>query len=95
MFEELQLDPAYGLSLPARVAATGLQVLTVDSRIHLNRGGDTMARMMVESTWALCDKYLATGQAGPGDINKYIENANRDDCWALHYSTVSVIARKA
>ena len=63
MFEQMQLDPAYGLSLPGKIATAGLQVLRVDSRIHLNRGGDTMARMMGESTRALRDKYVATGEA--------------------------------
>jgi SAM-dependent methyltransferase len=95
MFEQMQLDPAYGLSLPARIAAAGLQVLTVDSRIHLNRGGDTMARMMGESTRALREKYIATGEADATDIEKYIENANNARFWAVYYSTVSVIARPA
>jgi hypothetical protein len=94
MFEQMQLDPAYGLSLPGKIAAEGLQVLRVDSRIHLNRGGDTMARMMGESTKALREKYVATGQADPADIEKYIENTNNDQFWAVYYSTVSVIAAK-
>jgi predicted O-methyltransferase YrrM len=92
MFEQMQLDPAYGLSLPRKIATAGLQVLKVDSRLHVNRGGDTMARMMGESTRALSDKYVATGEADAKDINKYIENANNDRFWAIYYSTVSVVA---
>jgi hypothetical protein len=92
MFEQMQLDPAYGLSLPAKVAAEGLQVVRVVADLHLNRGGDAMGRMMGESTRALGDKYLATGNAGPADIEKYIENSNKDGFWAVYHSTVSVVA---
>jgi len=95
MFEQMQLDPAYGLSLPGKIAAEGLQVARVDSRIHLNHGGDTMARLMGESTKALREKYVTTGEAGAADIEKYIENANNDQFWAVYYSTVSVVAVKA
>lgn len=94
MFEQMQLDPSYGLTLPAKAAAEGLQVLRVDAHLHLNRGGDTMALMMAESTRALRDKYVATGEADAKDIEKYIENANRADFWAVYYSTVSVVAKK-
>jgi len=95
MFEELQLDPAYGLSLPRKIADEGLRIVRVDSHIHLNRGGDTMARMMGESTKALREKYVATGEADPSDIERYIENANNERFWGVYYSTVSVIAQKA
>jgi hypothetical protein len=84
MFEQMQLDPAYGLTLPGKVATAGLQVLKVDARIHLNGGGDAMARMMGESTRALRDKYVATGEADAKDIDKYIENANNDGFWAVY-----------
>ena len=50
-------------------------IVRVDSYIHLNRGGDTMARMMGASTKALGEKYVATGEADPSDIERYIENA--------------------
>jgi 2-polyprenyl-3-methyl-5-hydroxy-6-metoxy-1,4-benzoquinol methylase len=94
MFEQMQLDPAYGLTLPGKVVAEGLQILRTDARLHLNRGGNTMARMMGESTRALRDKYVATGQATPADIDRYIENANNQAFWAVYYTTVSVIAVK-
>lgn len=92
MFEQMDLDPAYGLSLPAKIAAEGLKILQVDAHIHLNRGGDTMARMMGESTSVLREKYLATGEAGPADIENYIRNANDPSFWSVYYSTVSVVA---
>jgi SAM-dependent methyltransferase len=94
MFEQMQLDPAYGLSLAGKIAAAGLQVLKVDAPIHLNRGGDTMARMMGESTRALRDKYVATGEADMTDIEKYIANANNSRFWVVYYSTVTVIATR-
>lgn len=94
MFEQMRLDPAFGLSLPRKIAAEGLRILRADSRFHLGRGGDTMARMMGESTRALRDKYIATGEADCADIDKYIENANDARFWAVYYSTVSVVAEK-
>jgi SAM-dependent methyltransferase len=94
MFEEMLLDPAYGLSLPEKIAAAGLQVLEVDSRIHLACGGSPLARMMGESTRALADKYVATGEASLSDIERYIANAGNPCFWSVYYATVSVIAKK-
>jgi SAM-dependent methyltransferase len=95
MFEEMELEPAYGLSLPEKVSARGLRILQVDSRLHLARGGDPIARMMGESTRALGARYVETGEAGPEDIEAYIANANDERCWGVWYSTVSVIAAKS
>jgi hypothetical protein len=95
MFEQMQLDPGFGLTLPAKIAKAGLEVLTVDSHLHLNRGGDTMALMMGESIRALREKYIATREADATDIEKYIENANNARIWAVYYSTVSVIAKRS
>jgi SAM-dependent methyltransferase len=95
MFEELQLNPAYGLSLPAKIACQGFQLVEVDSRMHLARGGSAMARMMAASTRALAGKYVATGETRDGDIEAYIRNAENPRLWAVYYSTVSVVARKA
>lgn len=92
MFEQTQLDPACGLSLPGIIAAEGLEIRRVDANVHLNRGGETMARMMGESARALADKYVATGEAGPADVEKYIQNANHPDFWAVYFTTVSVLA---
>jgi len=95
MFEQMQLDPAYGLSLPAKVAAEGLRLQRVEARLHLNRGGDTLARMMGESTHALRDRYVGTGKANQADVERYIENAADPQSWFVYYSTVAVIAEKA
>ena len=94
MFEEMQLDPAFGLSLPRKIAEEGMRALRVGSRLHLNRGGNTLARMMGESTRALREKYVGTGEADCADVEKYIANANDDRFWAVYYSTVSVVAEK-
>ena len=94
MFEDMSLDPAYGLSLPEKTAAAGLHVLEVDTRIHLACGGSPVARMMGESTRALADKYVATGEASPSDIERYIANAGNHHFWAVYYATVCVVAKK-
>jgi SAM-dependent methyltransferase len=94
MFEELSLDPAYGFTLPQKVDAVGLAIQNVDSCIHLACGGSALARMMAESTAALADKYVATTEASPPDIEQYIANAHNPHFWAVYYSTVSVIASK-
>ena len=94
MFEQMQLDPAFGLHLPARAASAGLQVLNVDARIHLNKGGDALARMMAESARALRQKYLATGQIDSDDVESYIRTAYCDPRWRVYYSTISVTATK-
>jgi hypothetical protein len=95
MFENMQLDPAYGLTLPQRIAAMGLEILRVDSRLHLDRGGDTMARMMGHSTSALRDKYVTTGKCDGSDIEAYIKNSADPNFWAVYYSTVAVIATRS
>jgi hypothetical protein len=94
MFEQMDLDPAYGLTLPKRVAAAGLQILHADARLHLNRGGDTMTRMMGHSTSALADKYVATEEANRADIERYIHNSSNPHFWSVFYSTATVIARR-
>lgn len=94
MFDEMELNPGYGLRLPEKVTEQGLQIVEVDSRVHLARGGSLMARMMGASTRALADKYVATGEATEGDIDEYIRNTSNDQFWTVYYSTVSVIARK-
>lgn len=94
LFENMGLNPRFGLTLPEKVAAEGLQVQEVDSRNHLARGGSLMARMMGTSTRALADKYIATGEASEADIDRYIDNTNDNQFWTVYYSTISVVATK-
>lgn len=92
MFEQRGLNPAYGLALPRQTAAEGLAIQSVEARLHLDRGGGPLARMMAASTKALRDKYIATGEASPEDVDMYIADAHNERVWALYYATVSVIA---
>lgn len=94
MFRQLHLDPGYGLSLPEKVAQQGLEILHVESSLHLDRGGSPMGQMMAESTDALREKYIATGEADAADIDEYIANSTNDEFWTVFYATISVIARK-
>lgn len=94
MFEQMRLDPGYGLALPERLAAQGFQTVEVDSHIHVARGGTVMARMMGASTRALAEKYIATGEADDEDIEEYIRNTENEQVWSVYYSTVSVVAMK-
>lgn len=94
LFEDMGLNPGYGLTLPERVAAQGLKVVELDSRIHLARGGSGMAQMMAASTTALGDKYIATGEASQADIDQRLENARDEQFWTVYYSTISVVASK-
>ena len=54
-----------------------------------------VATLMAESAVALRSKYLATGKATEADIDDYIGAARNPASWAIYYSTVAVIARKA
>ena len=94
MFTEMELDPAFGLTLPGKVAAEGLRIIDVVAQIHLDRGGSGVARMMAASTAALADRYVATGEADVTDIDAYLQNCADETFWAAYYSTVSVVARK-
>jgi ubiquinone/menaquinone biosynthesis C-methylase UbiE len=94
MFEQMQLNPGYGSTLPEKIAAEGIQLLDVDSRMHLARGGSPMARMMGASTNALAEKYVATGEASEADLDEYVRKTTDERFWTVYYATVSVIATK-
>jgi hypothetical protein len=95
MFEELLLDPAYGLSLPRKIAEAGLHIVHAECRVHLARGGSPVARMMAASTTSLANTYVATGEAIRSDIERYVRNAADKKWWSIYYSTVSVVATKS
>lgn len=94
LFEDMSLDPAYGLTLPEKISAAGLRIVEVNSRIHLAPGGSLMARMMAASTTALADKYIGTGEASQADIDDRLKRAQDGAPWTVYYSTVSVVASK-
>lgn len=93
MFVNTGLDPAYGLTLPGKVAEAGFEVQQSRAIMHLCPGNSPIARMMAESAIALRKEYAATGMATDQDIDQYVAHANDNRRWSIYYSTVSVIAR--
>ncbi len=93
MFQDGGLNPAYGLTLPQKVADAGFDVIRTDSRLHLCPGGAPIAEVMAESAVVLRDQYIKTGLATEGDIDHYVSRAQDVAYWAVYYTTVSVWAR--
>lgn len=54
-----------------------------------------MARVMKMSAGQLGEKYLATGVAGPSDLECYCRFANDPNSWAIYYATIAVSGQKA
>ena len=92
MFENLGLNPGYGLELPRKVAAEGLQVVATDARLHLARGGSPMGRMMAASQQTLAAKLVATGEVTEAEIEEYVRDSQHSESWTIYYCTVSVVA---
>jgi len=93
MFENAGLYPGYGLGLPAKLAACGLEVQRTNSVIHLCPGQSPIANVMAESALVLRQEYTKTGVATDEDIDQYVANARDPRHWSVYYSTVSVVAR--
>ena len=94
MFENMGLNPGYGLELPQKVAAQRLQVVATDAQLHLARGGSPMGRMMAASQRALAAKLVATGEVTEAEIETYARDSEDIESWATYYCTVSVVASK-
>jgi len=93
MFTNAGLDPGYGITLPHRVTAAGLNVVRSKATMHLCRGHEPMAKVMAESALVLRDEYRSTGGATDHAIDRYVELARDPHYWSMYYSTVSVIAQ--
>lgn len=93
MFTNAGLDPAYGLSLPRKMAEAGLNIVLTNSRLHLCSGGAPVANLMAESALVLRTDYTGTGMASDHDVERYVANAHDPRYWSVYYSTVSVMAR--
>ncbi len=93
MFIDLGLNPAYGLSLPKKLADNGFEIIDVQSKIHLSPGNSPIAKVMGKSAEVLADKYSATGNANSADIKNYIANTEDAQYWSVYYSTISVTAK--
>ncbi|MDA1049155.1 MAG: methyltransferase domain-containing protein [Planctomycetota bacterium] len=94
MFENLGLNPGYGLELPQKVTGEGLQLIATDAQLHLARGGSPMGRMMAASQQALAEKLIATAEVIEAEIDEYVRDSQDIESWAVYYCTVSVVASK-
>lgn len=95
MFANRGIDYALGVKLPAICQEFGLQQLSVENDTPLSKGGSGVATIMKMSTEQLAEKYIATGEATPQDIEQYCQFAEDPHTWAIYYSTVGVTAKKA
>lgn len=95
MYEAKGIDPALGAKLPSLLQKKmGANDLFVEIDAPISPGGEGIAEMMRMSSAPLKDRYIATGEAAPGDLEEY--NAFTADAAsrAVYYATVSVISRK-
>jgi SAM-dependent methyltransferase len=92
MFNGLSLDSGFGKRLPMLMSTNGFSVRHIEDRAHLEPGGGPVALMMADSAGALREKYLATGEVAPEDIDQYIRGARDPASWAVYYSTVGIVA---
>lgn len=89
------MDYAFGRILPSLIESRCAQIESIAFDSHVHRGGSAVARMMSTSALALKDKYIDTGAVTAADIAAYCRFAADPTCWAVYYTTVRVLARKA
>lgn len=94
MFANRGMDYSLGVKLPAIFQRRGLQQLLVENDTPLSNGGSGIANVMKMSTVQLAEKYIATGEATPEDIENYCLLAEDQNAWAIYYATVGVVAQK-
>lgn len=94
MFVNRGMDYSLGVKLPAIFQRRGLQQLLVENDTPLSNGGSGIANVMKMSTVQLAEKYIATGEATPEDIENYCLLAEDQNAWAIYYATVGVVAQK-
>lgn len=95
MFADRDMDYSLGVKLPAILQTRGLEASSVEVDMHLSRGGSNMATMMSMSTMQLADKYIATGEVTPVDIERYGHFAADPNAWGIYYATARTIAQTA
>lgn len=71
-----------------------MQQLFVENDTPLSHGGSGPATVMKMSTVQLAEKYVATGEATPEDIEQYCLFADAQNTWAIYHATVGVVAQK-
>lgn len=94
MFSGMSLDPGYGKRAVPMLSDVGFSVSHIEYVGHLEAGRGPVAMVMADSTNALQDKYVATGEATGDDVDRYIRGAQDPDSFANYYSTVRVLARR-
>lgn len=94
MFGDMSLDPGYGKRAVPMVSDVGLSISYIEYVGHLEAGRGPVAMVMADSTDALRDKYVATGEATGDDVDRYIRGAQDAVSFANYYSTVRVLARR-
>ena len=93
VFEARGQHYAFGATLPQLLQDRGARLVTVQRDSPVVRGGSPMARMMAMSTTQLKEKYLQTGHVGAEALARYAEFAADPSGWALHHSTMRVVAK--
>ena len=94
MFRARAMDPALGLRLAKLLGERGVEILTVECETHVARGGSPIAHMMRLSTEQLSAKYAETGAVTADELAAHVRFAHDPACWAIHYATLRVLARK-
>jgi hypothetical protein len=94
MFRDREMDFAFGARLPALLQERGFEEISIDNDAPIVPGGSPQARMMAMSTHQLRDKYVATGLATEGDVERYGTFAADPTCWATYHTTIRAAGRK-
>jgi SAM-dependent methyltransferase len=94
MFRQREMDFAFGVGLPALLQEGEFEQISIDNDEPIVPGGSPQARMMALSTYQLRDKYVATGLATEGDVERYGTFAADPTCWATYHATIRAAGRK-
>lgn len=94
LFSSIGLDPGFGQHLPMQMRTHGMDMIHVETTVHMQSGGEPMARVMAESAEQLRAEYLQVGIASEADIQHYIDSALNPATLATYYTTVGAIGRK-
>lgn len=92
MFLSKKLDPGLGVKMYDKLIKAGFHIIQCRQRVHLEKGGSPVAKMMAASAGALLPYYQSTGLAGKTDILTYIKAAHDPCSLAIYYTTHDYIA---
>jgi SAM-dependent methyltransferase len=94
MFRERGMDHAFGARLPTLLQDREFEEISIDDDEPIVPGGAPQAGMMAMSTHQLRGKYVATGRATEGDVERYGTFAADPTCWATYHATIRAAGRK-